>query len=83
MFVYFLVHKELSARSRSDGNAAIEYLKKQEHFIERFLAEWSSEFVEKIKEHTRSGFYEELGGCLQHFIPDDLRSLNTYLRTIS
>lgn len=69
-FMYYLIYKELEALDKSDMAAALNYIKIQEIFLNRFLKQWIQPFCSKIKEGTTNGFYRSLADCTLTFIND-------------
>ena len=80
-FVHYLAYEEFEARSVEDVEKARDYLEKQTHFIESYLATWSTVFANRIVENSKRGFYRAFGECLGHFIPEDLENLKSRLRS--
>lgn len=77
-FMYFLVFKEVEAISSSDVEAAVDYIGKQESFLELHLVTWVTDFVNRIEENAQTEFYKNLGRCTRTYVNnyfDDLRAL--------
>jgi TorA maturation chaperone TorD len=67
-FMSYLIYKETEALEKSDFATALEMVKKQERFLDRFLRRWIIEFCEKIKASTDNGFYSALADCASLFV---------------
>ena len=67
-FMSYLIYKEAEALEKSDFVAALEMIKKQERFLDKFLGRWIMEFCEKIKASTDNGFYLALADCASLFV---------------
>jgi len=67
-FMYYLIFKEVEALEKYEINAALQFIKMQEVFLNKFLRQWVAPFCEKIKEGTENGFYTALADCLKAFI---------------
>lgn len=67
-FMSYLIYKETEALEKSDFATALEMIKKQERFLDKFLGRWIAPFCEKIKESTDNGFYSALADCAALFV---------------
>jgi TorA maturation chaperone TorD len=67
-FMSYLIYKEIEAIEKSDFATALEMIKKQGSFLDRFLGRWIVQFCEKIKESTDNGFYAALADCASSFV---------------
>ena len=74
-FMYFLIFKELQALSNFDSELAIDYIKKQESFLEQHLTAWVAEFADNIEKNSQTEFYRNLGKCTRLFVLNDHRHL--------
>lgn len=67
-FMYYLIFKEVEALEKSETDKALNFIKTQELFLDKFLKKWVGPFCDKIKEGTDNEFYNSLAGCLSVFI---------------
>ncbi len=67
-FMSYLLYQEAEALEKSDFVTALEMIKKQEIFLDRFLGSWIVPFCERIKEATENGFYAALADCASTFV---------------
>lgn len=67
-FMYYLIFKEIEAFEKSEMDAALDYIRMQQAFLDRFLGRWVGSFCEKIKEGTDNKFYLALADCISAFI---------------
>ena len=67
-FMYYLIFREIEAIERSDIAAALNFIKVQELFLNRFLKQWIQPFCNKMREGANSGFYRSLADCALAFI---------------
>jgi len=67
-FMYYLIFKEVEALEKSQWDAALDFIKKQELFLENFLQRWVNPFCDKIKQGTDNEFYTSLADCVSVFI---------------
>ncbi len=67
-FMYYLIFKEAEALERSDWDTALDLIKTQELFFDKFLGRWVKPFCDKIKEGTENEFYTSLADCVSVFI---------------
>lgn len=67
-FMSYLIYNEVQAMEKSDFKTALEMIKKQEQFLERFLGGWALSFCEKIKEAADNGFYAALADCALSYV---------------
>jgi TorA maturation chaperone TorD len=78
-FMSYLIYKEIEALEKSDRRASVEFVEKQEIFLNAFLKRWVPAFCEKIKNGTDNEFYLALAECVSAFImnsviPDEIMS---------
>lgn len=71
-FMYFLIFKEIEAISNSDIEGTIDYLKKQEGFLECHLGAWVSEFADSVEQNAETEFYRNLARATKVFVKKDL-----------
>lgn len=67
-FVYYLIFKEVAALENSQWGTALDYIKTQGLFFDRFLERWIKLFCDKIKHGTDNEFYTSLAECVSAFI---------------
>ena len=67
-FMYYLIFKETEALEKSETDKALDFIKTQELFLDKFLARWVKPFCDKIKAGTDNEFYNSLADCLSVFI---------------
>ena len=67
-FMYYLIFKEIEALEKSETDKALDFIKTQELFLDKFLARWVKPFCDKIKAGTDNEFYNSLADCLSVFI---------------
>ncbi|MDP2279677.1 MAG: molecular chaperone TorD family protein [Nitrospirota bacterium] len=67
-FMYYLIFKEAEAFEKSETDKALNFIKTQELFLDKFLARWVKPFCDKIKQGADNEFYNSLADCLSVFI---------------
>lgn len=67
-FMYYLIFKEIEALEKSQWDAALDFIKKQELFLDNFLQRWVNLFCDKIKQGTDNEFYTSLADSVSAFI---------------
>ncbi len=67
-FMYYLIFREIEALEKSETDKALDFIKTQELFLDKFLARWVKPFCDKIKKGTDNKFYSSLADCLSVFI---------------
>lgn len=67
-FMYYLIFREIEALEKTDMAAALNFIKIQELFLNRFLRQWIQPFCNKMREGADSGFYRSLADCTLSFI---------------
>lgn len=67
-FMYYLIFKEIEALEKSETDKALDFIKTQELFLDKFLAKWVKPFCDKIRQGTDNEFYGSLADCLSVFI---------------
>ena len=67
-FMYYLIFKEVEALEKSETDKALNFIKTQELFLDKFLKKWVGPFCDKIKQGTDNEFYSSLADCLSVFI---------------
>lgn len=67
-FIYYLIFKEVEALEKSQWDAALDFIKKQELFLDNFLQRWVNPFCDRIKQGTDNEFYTSLADCVSAFI---------------
>jgi TorA maturation chaperone TorD len=70
-FMHFLIFKEIQALSIFDSELAIDYIKRQESFLEHHLTAWVAEFADNIDKNSQTEFYRSLGRCTRVFVLND------------
>ena len=69
-FLYYLIYKEVEALEKYGIDQALNFIRHQELFLNKFLGQWVLPFCKKIKEGTDNEFYTALADCLLAFIPN-------------
>jgi len=69
-FMNYLIFREVEALQKSDLKNAMEFLDKQEVFLNTFLRRWVPAFCERIKQGTENKFYTALSDCVSKFLMD-------------
>ena len=69
-FMYYLIFKEIEALEKSETDKALDFIKTQELFLDKFLTKWIKPFYDKIKKGTDNEFYSSLADCLSVFIEE-------------
>ncbi len=67
-FMYYLIFKEVEALEKTEFDIALNFIKTQELFLDKFLKRWVKLFCDKIKEGTDNEFYTSLADCVSIFI---------------
>jgi TorA maturation chaperone TorD len=67
-FMNFLIYKEIEALEKSDFSTALDFIKTQELFLDKFLKRWVKPFCDNIKKSTDNEFYSSLADCLFVFV---------------
>ena len=67
-FMYYLIFREIEALEKSDIATALNSIKIQELFLNRFLKQWVQPFCNKMREGATNGFYRSLADCTLTFI---------------
>ena len=67
-FMYYLIFKEIEALEKSDMDKALDFIKTQGLFLDKFLTKWVKPFCDKIKKGADNEFYSSLADCLFVFI---------------
>lgn len=67
-FMYYLIFTEIEALEKSQWEAALDLIKTQRLFLDRFLNRWVKPFCDKIKQGTDNEFYTSLADCVSVFI---------------
>lgn len=67
-FMYYLIFKEIEALEKSEWDRSLDFIKKQELFLDQFLNRWVKPFCDKIKRGTSNEFYTSLADCVSVFI---------------
>jgi len=80
-FMYYLIFKEIEALGKSETDKALNFIKTQELFLDKFLKKWVGPFCDKIKAGTDNEFYSSLADCCAVFIKNhDYGSLAEVLK---
>jgi len=72
-FMYYLIHQEVEALVRLNFSRAMEVLKRQDLFLNRFLGPWIEPFCKNMREETENEFYLALADCLFVLVMDSRR----------
>jgi TorA maturation chaperone TorD len=67
-FMYYLIFKEAEALEKAETDKALDFIKTQELFLDKFLKRWVGPFCDKIKKGTDNEFYNSLADCCAVFI---------------
>lgn len=67
-FMYYLIFKETAALDKSDWDMALDFIKTQDRFLDKFLGRCVKPFCDKMKQGTDNEFYSCLADCLSLFI---------------
>lgn len=67
-FMYYLIFKETEALEKSQWDTALDFIKTQGLFLDKYLKRWINPFCDKIKQGTDNEFYTGLADCLTAFI---------------
>ena len=78
-FMYYLIFKEIEAFSKSDTEAAIDFIQKQKSFLEDHLMLWVPQFTANIIENAETSFYQNLARATKAFIIDDYHMISSVL----
>jgi TorA maturation chaperone TorD len=74
-FMYYLIFKEIEALGYSDFENAIDYLEKQQGFLEDHLGVWAPKLADEMEKNARTEFYRNLGRSTKVFIEKDLHDV--------
>ena len=67
-FMYYLISREIQSFKSGDTDEALEYLRMQHKFNDKYLATWIGPFCDKIRESSEDDSYKLLSMCLSIFI---------------
>ncbi len=67
-FMHFLCERELMSIASGDESGALDYLRLQHEFQDKYLTKWVPAFCERIEENADNDFYVLLARCLNIFI---------------
>jgi len=67
-FMYYLIFKEVEALEKSQWDVALDFIKTQELFFDKFLRQWVKPFCDKIRQGIDNEFYTSLADCVSVFI---------------
>ena len=70
-FMYYLIFKEIEAFSKSDTEAAIDFIQKQKSFLEDHLMLWVPQFTANIIENAETSFYQNLAKATETFLKEN------------
>ncbi|AUX10415.1 chaperone protein TorD [Halalkaliarchaeum desulfuricum] len=71
-FMYYLVVSEAEAIGGDDPETGLEYLEKQQSFLETHLGNWIGAFANNVVENADTEFYRTLGEETAPFVEEDL-----------
>lgn len=79
-FMYYLTYSEAEALEKNEAGTALDFLRTQEIFLNKFLGQWAPIFCKKIIEGTDNKFYSALAGCLLTYLsacnlPENIQAL--------
>jgi TorA maturation chaperone TorD len=78
-FMYYLIFKEIEALEKLQNDRALEYLKNQDIFLNKFLCRWVVPFCKNIYEGTGNNFYRSLADCVRTFVIEDSDRVRMFL----
>lgn len=67
-FMYYLIFKEVEVLEKSETDKALNFIKTQGLFLDKFLKKWVGPFCDKIKEGADNEFYTSLADCVSIFV---------------
>ena len=70
-FMYYLIFKEIEALGDSDFENAVDYLEKQQGFLEDHLGVWAPKLADEMEKHAQTEFYRNLGRATKVFVEKD------------
>lgn len=76
-FLYFMNFEQIEAIENSDFDSALNWLKRQEDFLQNHLGAWVAAFTSCVTEHAETDFYQTLGKTTGQFIPRDIENLKS------
>jgi TorA maturation chaperone TorD len=71
----YLIFKEIEALGNSDFENAIDYLKKQQGFLEDHLGVWAPKLADEMEKNANTEFYRNLGRSTKVFVEKDLHDV--------
>jgi len=78
-FMHYLVCKECAAIERSEQESVMEWLARQQGFLEVHLGVWVPEFVEEVRKAAETNFYRMLAICTRALIRQDIEDCRRIL----
>lgn len=71
-FMYVLVVREIEAISKSNHDDAVEYLRRQQDFLNRHLGRWIADFTDEVTDYAETDFYRTLARETESFVTNDV-----------
>ena len=78
-FMYYLIFKEIKSLENSQNDLALECVRNQDIFLNKFLCRWVATFCKNIYEGTENEFYRSLANCVQTFVSGDRDRVQMFL----
>ena len=78
-FMYYLVFKEIEVLEQSDLERVMDYLRKQQQFLERHLGAWMSKFAANVEQNATTDFYKSLAAITKLFVQKDIHRISEVL----
>lgn len=80
-FMYYLIFNEIEAIARANTESVINYLEKQNTFLEWHLGRWVAKFANNIEQHATTNFYKRLAQATNIFVQQDFKYSSELLLT--
>lgn len=71
-FMYVLLVREIEAISKSNHDDAVEYLRRQQDFLNRHLGRWIADFTDEVTDYAETDFYRTLARETESFVTNDV-----------
>jgi len=81
-FMEYLCQKAAEAVEAGDRTAALEYLKKQEGFLQKHLLGWVPQFCRDVQQEARTGFYEGVAQITDEHLGLEAESIAELLEVV-
>ena len=73
--MYYLIFKEIEALGNSDFENAMDYLEKQQGFLEDHLGVWAPKLADEMEKNAKTEFYRNLARSTKVFVEKDLHDV--------